>query len=111
MYTRSATASRCRGPTLCHERPRTQRSKLRGLSQVPNRRSCLLRVELLRLLVECRALLDGHKALDSELLPRLLHSHSPAFDELVRLLAISRRLAAHDPPQLVLHEVGLRQPT
>merc|ERR1719387_3135373 len=62
-------------------------------------------------LVERCALLDGHEALDAELLAGLLDSLSPSLDVLVGLLASSRRLLAHDLAALALHQVSLLQAT
>merc|ERR1719283_137520 len=62
-------------------------------------------------LVEWGALLDGHEALDAELLACLLAGLSPSLDVLVSLLASGRRLLAHDLATLALHEVSLLQAT
>ena len=69
-----------------------------------------LAVELLRLLVQGRALLHGDESLHAELLPRLRHGEGPALDPGVGLLPVRALLLAHDPPVLVLHQAGLRQP-
>merc|ERR1719191_2002434 len=66
-----------------------------------------LAVELLRLLVECGPFLHCYETLDSEFLPGLLHSHCPALDPRICLLAICARLLAHDLPGFVLHKVRL----
>merc|ERR1712159_934059 len=69
-----------------------------------------LAVELLRLLVEGRALLHRDEALQAKELPRLGHGHGPALDPGVGLLPVRTLLAAHDLPVLVLHQIALLQP-
>merc|ERR1712225_223050 len=72
--------------------------------------SCSVAVELLRLLVEGRALLHRDEALEAKKLPRLGHGHGPALDPGVGPLPVGTRLTAHDLPVLVLHQIALLQP-
>merc|ERR1712038_1658209 len=60
-------------------------------------------------LVEWGALLDGHEALDAELLACLLAGLSPSLDVFVSLLASGRGLLAHHLATLALDEVTLLQ--
>merc|ERR1712110_546149 len=68
------------------------------------RMKALLFVELLRLEVEWRALLDRSKALDLQGHACLLDCLNPG-----ALLALRHLLLAHDPTVLVLDQIGLLQ--
>merc|ERR1740117_1936039 len=77
-------------------------------SQEPVRPSYSLAVELTRLLVERRALLDGNDALHAELLPSLLNGRGPLADpRCVALLCECGLLPAYDLAVLVLDKVCL----
>merc|ERR1740117_909466 len=81
-------------------------SRCRSLEKF--RPSYSLAVELTRLLVERRALLDGYEALHTELLPSLPDGRGPLADaRCVVLLCACGLLPAHDPTVLVLDEVSL----
>merc|ERR1719152_973854 len=65
---------------------------------------CSLAIQLLGLLVERRALLDGAEALDLQILAGLLHGSKPWAG-----LGTLARLLAHNPACLVLHKIALLQ--
>merc|ERR1740117_2694571 len=81
-------------------------SRCRSLEKF--RPSYSLAVELTRLLVERRALLDGNETLHTELLPSLPDGRGPLADaRCVALLCKCRLFPAYDPAVLVLDEVCL----
>merc|ERR1719379_2601874 len=106
MYRSDNMRTRCeQRKAPCCAMNHHERSSLPVVEAASSARS--LAVELLRLLVECRSFLHCHETLDSELLPGLLHSHCPALDVRICLLASCALLLGHDPPGLALDKVRL----
>merc|ERR1739848_920897 len=83
------------------------------LRNLPGEKPCSLCYslgeQLLGLLVERSSLLHCDEAFDTQSLPGLLDSNSPALDVGVGLLALCRLLLAHNLAILVLGQVALGQ--